>query len=107
MIPEPLEYLALIAIYAVLIVSIFLPQVVESLRSRAFWISTMIFAGLWAAFDCLGIRLGMWSFSAARTVGLKIFEIPVEEFLVFFLIQLNTVAAWQAFRLHPAAEGPR
>ena len=97
MIPEPYEYLVLIAAYAILIVAIFLPQAVALVSSKQFWVSAAVFGGLWTLFDAAGITLGMWEFSPSKTIGYEVWKIPIEEFIVFFLIQLNTISAWNAF----------
>lgn len=98
MIPESYEYLALIILYAVLTLSIFLPQVVSNLLSKQFWASIAFFAAAWTVFDVLGITLEMWHFSENKTIGVKILRVPIEEFLVFFLIQLNVISAWRCFQ---------
>ena len=97
MIPHELEYLALLAVYLLIIASLFTRRVVDCFRSKTFWLSFAILGSSWTVIEWIGLRLGMWVYSEERTCGLAPLEIPVEEFIAFFLIHLATIASWKTF----------
>ena len=101
MIPESLEYSMLLVVFATLIVALFTPQVIRILQTRQFWLSVAAFIAIWTVFDILGIRARAWIFSPVRLTRVAILGVPIEEYLVFFLIHLCAVAAWNSFQEDP------
>ena len=55
------------------------------LASRAFLKAAMGLAVLWFALDLLAVWLGLWTFPAGTTLPLRIFWLPLEEYLLFIL----------------------
>ena len=97
MVPDKLEYLCLLAIYGLIIGVLFPDQVRFSLRRRAFWLSFAIFGVSWTVIEIVGLRAEMWSYSTDRLCGIGFLDVPLEEYMIFFLIHLMTVASWECF----------
>ncbi len=97
MIPHGLEYLALLAVYLLIIASLFTHRVIECLRSRSFWLSFAVFGISWTVVELIGLRAAMWVYSGERLCGATVLGIPIEEYIIFFLIHLATVASWETF----------
>ncbi len=97
MIPSSFEYLFLLLLYLLIITSLFTFRVAECLRRKSFWQSFAVFGLSWTAIELVGLELEMWKYSTEGTCGLVPLGIPIEEFIVFFLIHLATVASWETF----------
>lgn len=102
MIPESLEYLFLLGVYLVLILGLFQDKLARVLKNRAFWASFVLFAACWTLIEIYGLNRDMWIYSTERLCGIQALGVPLEEYLVFFLIHFSTVLAWEAFG--PAAK---
>jgi lycopene cyclase domain-containing protein len=80
----------------VFVLSAFSRQITAISREKSFWLSLAIYLLSCALLDFTAIRLGWWSFSIKKICGLRIAEVPVEEFILFILIFLLTLSAWEA-----------
>ena len=60
-------------------------------RWRDFLISTSIVAFVFLIWDALFTRAGIWGFNEAYCLGLKLFMMPIEEWLFFFVIPFCSV----------------
>lgn len=97
MIPYHLEYMFLLAVYVLILVTLFQERLVRVLKGRSFWISFALFALCWTLIEIYGLEKGMWVYSETRLCGVEFFTVPLEEYLVFFLIHLANVLAWLTF----------
>lgn len=69
------------------------------------WPSVLLFCIVYAAtspWDNLAVKEGIWDFDDARTWGVRVLYLPVEEYL-FFGLQTALVGAWVKGRLHVLA----
>jgi lycopene cyclase domain-containing protein len=96
--PSQLEYLALAAIYVLIIYTLLQKQISTVTRRSSFWVSGLIFCLLWALLEGYALKHGWWVFNPDKISGLYLLGIPVEEYLAFALIHLSTVALLEGFR---------
>jgi lycopene cyclase domain-containing protein len=57
----------------------------QELLSRTFWRPACCLACFWFVIDQVAIQLGLWSFPQGGTLRLRLFSLPLEEYLLFFL----------------------
>jgi len=57
----------------------------KELRSRELVIAAAALALLWFLVDQIAVWQGIWAFPHGNTVPVRIFSLPIEEYLVFFL----------------------
>ncbi len=57
----------------------------RELFTRAFWLPAVSLAAVWFAIDQVAVRLGIWAFPSSGTLHYRIFALPIEEYLLFFL----------------------
>lgn len=95
MLPPRLEYLFLLAVLVLVGLSLFWDIILRLFRLPEFWLSNSIFVLTCGTIDYFAVRMEWWAFSAQRTCGLKIAEIPIEEFLLFFWFFSFTVCIWE------------
>ena len=101
LIPSSLEYLFLLAIYFLIVTTLFWNQVQAVLKTRSFWISALVFAASWTGLEIYGLRAGIWSYSTEKLCGLAVVGVPIEEYVAFLLIHLATCSSWEAFDKEP------
>lgn len=53
---------------------------------------------VFVGWDLAGARLGHWGYNPARTTGLSVLGLPVEEFLFFLVVPLCGIMAFEAVR---------
>jgi lycopene cyclase domain-containing protein len=53
--------------------------------SRIFLISAMILASIWFVLDQIAVHLGLWTFPKSGTLPVRLFALPIEEYVLFFL----------------------
>ncbi len=98
LIPAPLEYLFLLAIYLLILLALFAEQVPQLCRSRAFWASAGVFGACWTALEIYGLRHHIWVYSEHQLSGLHLLTVPLEEYFAFLLIHLATCASWESLK---------
>lgn len=98
MIAPRYEYVVLLIVFAAAGTAIFAKYLPFIMRQRAYWLSAAAFVSLGIAIDILALTQGWWSWSDTRTCGLKILNVPVEEYGAFFIGHLSSVCAWEATR---------
>jgi lycopene cyclase domain-containing protein len=57
----------------------------KELRSRELVIAAAALAFLWFLVDQIAVWQGIWAFPQGNTVPVRLFSLPIEEYLVFFL----------------------
>jgi lycopene cyclase domain-containing protein len=57
----------------------------SELRSRLFWVPATCLSCFWFVIDQVAIRLGLWVFPETGTLPFRLFSLPLEEYLLFFL----------------------
>ena len=70
------------------------------------WHAVGLFCIVYAAtspWDNLAVKEGIWDFDDARTWGVRVLYLPVEEYL-FFGLQTALVGAWVKGRLHALSQ---
>ncbi len=103
MLPSRFEYFALILIYGSIIFTLLHDQARQVLASRPFWTSCIAFCSLWTLLEIYALSNGWWIFSADKICGLRIATLPIEEYVLFFLIHLSTTSLWTAFNQNDLA----
>ena len=79
----------------------------HAFRAGPAWPTVALFCIVYAAtspWDNLAVKEGIWDFDDARTWGVRIGWLPVEEYL-FFGLQTALVGAWVKGRLQRLSEG--
>ncbi len=54
-------------------------------RSRVMWTAIVGLAAFWFTIDQVAVRIGLWTFSGRGTLPVRLFSLPIEEYIVFFL----------------------
>jgi lycopene cyclase domain-containing protein len=101
MIPEHFEYLFLLLLFFLLIVTFLREPAMQVVRKRAFWLSGAIFCLTWALIEIYALRSHFWVFSPNKICGVFIATVPLEEYIVFALIHLSTATTWSVLRKLP------
>jgi lycopene cyclase domain-containing protein len=57
----------------------------RELSRRSFWLAASGLACFWFVIDQVAIWLGLWTFPDAGTLPFRLFSLPLEEYLLFFL----------------------
>ena len=57
----------------------------RDLASRLFWIPAVCLASLWFLMDQIAVRLSLWMFPEDGSLPIRLFSLPIEEYLFFFL----------------------
>jgi len=47
--------------------------------------AALALAAFWFVLDQIAVTLGLWTFPASGTMAVRIFSLPIEEYLIFFL----------------------
>ena len=58
---------------------------VRELGSRRFWLPAGSLACFWFLIDQIAVALGLWSFPENGTLPVRLFRLPIEEYVLFFL----------------------
>jgi len=77
-------YVLIASIIIPLLFTVFYLDLIKHWRN--FFISTSIIALIFLIWDALFTRAGIWGFNDEYCLGLKILEMPIEEWLFFFVI---------------------
>jgi len=95
MLPAKYEYLAVLLVLTIFITATAWEQVRALIKERAFWISFAAYVVLCVGLDVTATRAGWWDFPAPTNMGANLAGVPIEEFVLFFVIFLSAVAAWR------------
>jgi lycopene cyclase domain-containing protein len=95
MLSSRLEYFCLLVVLSLFTWAAFAPELRHLSTHRYFWLAFAIHLSLCSLFDSLVIYLRWWSFSPHKISGVIIVNVPVEEFILFALIFLLCVCAWE------------
>jgi lycopene beta-cyclase len=93
------EYLVLLAACVLLTAPLeFLlgVRVYRQLRRAALSIGCM--AVVFVTWDIAGARLGHWDYNPAHVTGVRILDLPVEEYLFFVVVPLCALLTYEAVR---------
>lgn len=94
--PESLSYLFLeLALLATLIVfSVDAIRFRELISGRFLWRASVLFV-VWLLVDQIAVGLGIWYFPPKGTLSVRLFDLPLEEYICFVL---HTVICYLALR---------
>lgn len=95
MMPSEFEYLFVLMTFFAVGISILWVEFTTLLSSRLFWFGCSIFYVLCLAIEIIALKNGWWTFVPSKHLGLKIWQIPLEEFLLFGMFYALTVSAWE------------
>ena len=98
MIPENLEYLFLLFLYLLLIVTFLTEPLLKLLPKRSFWISCSMFCLTWALIEIYALQARWWVFSPGKICGVFIATVPIEEYILFILIHASIAATYCVIR---------
>jgi|SRR5579864_2222070 len=79
------------------------PLHVQELRKRGFFLGTAILFVFWWAIDELAVSFQIWTFPPEGTLPIRIFRLPIEEY-VLFLIHSGLTFALLALLRTPRGE---
>lgn len=66
---------------------------------RAYWPSNLTVTLLFIVWDMLYTKLGVWGFNSNYTIGIKIYNLPIEEVLFFICIPYASVFTYHCFKI--------
>lgn len=64
------------------------------------WLSIVLPAILYIAWDAVFTSMNVWSFSKKYTLGISIFGLPIEEILFFFVIPYCSLFVYEVFKCY-------
>jgi len=73
----------------------------KELRAPVFWLPALALAGIWFAIDQIAIQLGLWTFPQTGTFPIRLFSLPLEEYVLFFL---HTLLCFILLKCYSGAE---
>lgn len=82
------SYLFLELAFLAGIATLMVPLLLRRLAWRRIAVRIVALFLLWVAIDVLAVRLGLWFFPAEGTLPVRVFALPVEEYLVFVIHSL-------------------
>lgn len=97
MFPSNYEYLSLLIMFLLITILIFGSYTNYFFISREYLPSYITFFVLCFLIDYYAIGEGWWFFNQHKIVGLRIFTIPLEEYILFHIFYIFTISAWKAF----------
>ena len=95
MLPLQAEYLFILLVYFSVGATIFSSTLKRLARKELFWVSTFAFVVLGTIVDLLAIRWHWWHWNPDRICGLRLLNIPIEEYIGFLVGHLLTIGAWE------------
>lgn len=98
MIDHKLEYLFMLFVFGLVIFSILWDSLLLLLRKLAFWRAFAIFCVFCICVDTAAILLDWWHWSPERIIGLHVWKIPIEEFILIILVGLFILGSWESIR---------
>lgn len=96
MIPDRLEYLTILVVLLIFVASAYSRELSHCIRRHEFWAALPIYFVCCTILDLVAIRLKWWTFRSSKLVGLTILEIPFEEYMLFAVTYLLSIALWEA-----------
>lgn len=66
---------------------------------RAFWPANLIITLLFLIWDVMYTKIGVWGFNDHYTIGIKLFNLPIEEVLFFICIPYASIFSYHCFKL--------
>jgi len=55
------------------------------LRSRTTWIAVFALSCVWFVLDQVALHFGLWTFPDGGSLPVRIFALPIEEYILFFI----------------------
>lgn len=99
MIASRLEYLFLLGVFFLVILTLFLEVMPRLFRDRSYWISGVLFIVLCTGIEIYALKQRWWFFNDQKICGAFILGVPLEEYIVFYLIHLSAIASWNTFNV--------
>ncbi|HEX6085873.1 MAG TPA: lycopene cyclase domain-containing protein [Thermoanaerobaculia bacterium] len=90
------EYLFLLLVFALVGASVLSARAQRAMRTKAYWVSLLLFMIFGTAVDLIAIHWEWWEWSAAKICGLRPLNIPIEEYVLFIIAHMTLVATWEA-----------
>jgi len=98
--PTNLTYLLIdLGAFIVPFIFSFHPRIKFYKEWSAFWPANLIIAFLFICWDMLYTHIGVWGFNDQYTLGLKLFNLPIEEILFFICIPYASIFTYHCFKL--------
>lgn len=98
MLPEQLEYAVALLLLATVGCSLTWDRLIDLARTRAFWVSILLFTLYCSVIEWIALSRGWWAFNESRIIGWKLFGVPIEELALFPVFFCLAVGAWEAAR---------
>ena len=83
MIPSRFEYVFLLVMLGLILVTIFHRPIRRELRKPAFWLGLTAFCIGCTLLELCALSQGWWTFNYIKILGIEIVGIPLEEYLLF------------------------
>ncbi len=87
------EYIFLLSIYLLMVVSIFWNHIAKNIMSYTFWLTMLIFVVECIAIDSYAIYSSWWEFNSDKNIGIELFSLPIEEYVLFVAFYLSVIGA--------------
>ena len=97
MIPARYEYLVVLALFLQLTIALFPDQARRLIQQSTYWYSQSLLVAYSTVIDLVAVRLGWWEFSSQKSLGVSLFGLPIEEFILFFLFHFAACCSWDAY----------
>jgi lycopene cyclase domain-containing protein len=75
----------------------------QELRHRSFWLTAFGLACFWFIIDQVALWLGLWTFPENGTLPFRLFSLPPEEYILFFL---HTLLCLMLLRQYSSLDEP-
>lgn len=98
--PANLTYLLIdIGAFIVPFIFSFHPKIKFYKVWRSYWPANLLITIIFLAWDILYTKMGVWGFNDKYTLGVKLFNLPIEEVLFFICIPYSSVFTYYCFSL--------
>ena len=95
MVAARFEYLFLLLVFALIGGSVVSPRLWRLVRRRPYGLSLAAFFGFGTIIDLIAIRWNWWTWSTTRTCGVRILDVPIEEFILFVIFHAVVILIWE------------
>ncbi len=99
MIPKRFEYIFILALYAATGLSVTVDGLRRALSKPGTATAAAIFLAYCFAIEIVALRTGWWKFDDKRVIGIYLWQIPIEECLLFPTFFALVVGAWEVLNL--------